>query len=88
VTVSSAVTVTANFVPQMDSWRITFTYPLIDAARYIMFLVEGAAKASVVAEVLSGEDLPAARVRPINGRLIWLLDEAAASEIPAELRSS
>jgi 6-phosphogluconolactonase len=48
-----------------------------------MFLVAGAAKAAVVREVLErGAEVavhPASGVRPANGKLTWLLDEAAAS---------
>lgn len=73
-----------NFVTKMDSWRITFTYPLINAARCIAFLVQGQEKAERVRQVLSGQDdLPASHVRPENGRLVWLLDAAAASDLPA-----
>jgi 6-phosphogluconolactonase len=67
--------------PPVD--RVTFTYPLINAAREVMFLVAGAAKAVVVREVLErGAEVavhPASGVRPANGKLTWLLDEAAAS---------
>lgn len=79
--------VAANYVAQKDSWRITFTYPLINAARCVMFLVEGESKAEIVSRVLAGEDLPAARVRPSRGRLVWLLDAAAASKVPKDMRS-
>lgn len=72
--------VAANFVPALNSWRVTFTYPLINAARCVMFLVQGAEKAEILARVLSGDDLPAARVRP-QGELIWIVDEAAASRL-------
>jgi 6-phosphogluconolactonase len=76
--------VTANFVPQKDMWRVTFTYPLINAAHCVMFLVAGADKADMVSRVLSGSDLPAAHVRP-RGELIWVLDRAAAAELPSSM---
>jgi 6-phosphogluconolactonase len=79
--------VAANFVEEKDSWRITFTYPLINAARCIMFLVEGESKSAIVSRVLAGEDLPAARVRSEQGRVVWLLDDGAARKLPAELRT-
>jgi 6-phosphogluconolactonase len=79
--------VAANFVAKLDAWRITFTYPLINAARRVVFLVQGEDKAEVVARVWSGDtDLPAARVKPATGELLWLLDAAAAagmSDVPA-----
>ncbi|MGH2448670.1 MAG: 6-phosphogluconolactonase [Chloroflexota bacterium] len=74
--------VAANYVPELNSWRITFTYPTINAARVVMFVVTGHDKAPVVAKVIGGDQaLPAARIRP-DGELIWLLDEAAASQLP------
>lgn len=71
--------VTSNYVPRLDSWRITFTFHLINGARTVAFLAEGESKAERVAQVLSGADLPAARVRPVRGRLVWLLDQSAAA---------
>jgi 6-phosphogluconolactonase len=72
--------VVANYVPKLNAWRITFTYPLINAGAVVAFLVEGEEKAERVAQVLAGNgDLPAAGVRLEHGRLLWLLDRAAAS---------
>jgi 6-phosphogluconolactonase len=66
--------------PPVD--RVTFTLPLINAAREIMFLVSGAAKATIVHEVLDAPmDVhlhPSSGVRPTHGKLTWLLDEPAA----------
>jgi 6-phosphogluconolactonase len=63
--------------------RITFTFPVLNAARNVLFLVTGANKATAVRAVWGnrqpGEPLPAARVQPVNGRLVWLLDSAAAA---------
>lgn len=64
--------------------RVTLTFPVLDAARVVMFLVTGAGKAERVRAVLSdagSKDLPAGRVRPRQGQLIWLLDRAAASRL-------
>lgn len=75
--------VVPNFVPKFDSWRITFTYPLINGAAVVAFLSQGPDKAERVRQVLSGqEDLPAAGVRPSSGRLLWLIDAAAAAQLP------
>jgi 6-phosphogluconolactonase len=72
--------VVPNFVEKFDSWRITFTYPLINAAKVVMFLSQGEEKAERVQQVLSGDSaLPATQVRPSPGRVLWLLDDAAAS---------
>jgi 6-phosphogluconolactonase len=66
--------VVANFVPKFNASRITFTYPLINAARQICFLVNDPGKAGVVQEVLEGKNShPAARVVPKSGHLAWVL---------------
>jgi 6-phosphogluconolactonase len=78
--------VAANFVPKMDTWRLTFTYPLINAARTVMFMVQGDDKKERVREVLvPGSSLPAAGVQPSEGRLVWLLDAAASAEFDADV---
>jgi 6-phosphogluconolactonase len=63
--------------------RITVTFPVLNAARNVLFLVTGANKAAAVRAVWGnlqpGELLPAARVQPANGRLVWLLDSSAAA---------
>jgi 6-phosphogluconolactonase len=65
--------------PPVD--RITFTFPLINSAREVMFLVSGAAKAEVLHEIFEGppdvHKRPASGVRPA-GKLTWLIDEPAA----------
>ncbi len=70
----------ANWVPQLSAWRLTATLPLLTAARRVVFLVSGASKAGIVAEVLEGDtDLPAAVVSRESRDAVWLLDHAAAS---------
>ncbi len=68
--------------------RVTLTLPFLNAAAQVMFLVAGAAKMEAVRAVLTGpapaDLLPARRVRPRNGRLVWLLDEAAAAALSRE----
>ena len=57
--------------------RLTFTYPVLNAARAVALLVSGANKREIVARVLAGdESLPAARVHARESYL--LADEAAA----------
>ena len=84
--------VAANWVPRLRTHRITLTFPTINRARHIMFVVSGADKASVVKQVLEpGEDLnnlPATGIRPASGILHWMLDREAASEISALTASS
>lgn len=73
----AAVHAAAASIPQ----RFTFTFPLINAARRVMFLVAGAEKAKGLKTVLAepGSGLPAAMVRPTDGHLVWLLDRQAAA---------
>lgn len=57
--------------------RLTLTYPTINAAALVVFLVSGASKAGALRETAAGTT-PAARVQPSDGRLMWLLDSAAS----------
>ena len=66
--------VVQNFVPKFDTYRITFTYPLINAARHVCFMVEGDEKKPVVDQILAGQgDYPAAHVSPTDGDVTWIL---------------
>ncbi|HEV2619543.1 MAG TPA: 6-phosphogluconolactonase, partial [Acidobacteriaceae bacterium] len=80
--------VVANHVPQKDTWRITLTAPVINHGREVAFLIEGAAKADILARVVEGprdpESLPSQLIRPASGKLTFLLDSAAASKLPAD----
>jgi 6-phosphogluconolactonase len=79
--------VTANHVPQMDSWRITLTWPVINRASSVFFLISGADKAQILKEVLTGprdvERLPSQLIKPASGILTLILDKSAAAELPA-----
>ncbi len=62
--------------------RISLTYPVINGARNIIFHVQGKEKAEIVKRVINEDySLPAARINPHNGRVIFLLDQEAASAI-------
>lgn len=65
--------------------RVTMTYPVLNAAAHVLFMMAGADKADSLVEVLQGEpnsDLyPSQAVQPVNGRLTWLVDSAAASRL-------
>ena len=63
--------VVANRVPKLESDRITFTFPLINAAKAVAFLIRGENKRPVMRSILAGtEDLPAGHVR--SRELHWL----------------
>ncbi|MGI9255139.1 MAG: 6-phosphogluconolactonase, partial [Thermomicrobiales bacterium] len=60
-------------------------YPLIDAAREVLFLVGGKGKADALAAVLEGppnaRTYPSQAVAPTSGALRWLVEEAAAAHL-------
>jgi 6-phosphogluconolactonase len=72
--------VVANWVEKFKADRITFTYPVLNAAANVTFLVSGKDKAATVREVFenSSANLPSQKVQPTNGVLLWMMDEAAA----------
>jgi 6-phosphogluconolactonase len=77
--------VSANVVPGQAHPRLTLTYPVLNAARLVLFLVSGADKARALREVLEGqesrESIPARYVQPSSGELTFFVDRAAASEL-------
>jgi 6-phosphogluconolactonase len=79
--------VVANHVQNKDAWRITLTWPVINHASSVFFLIAGADKAQILHEVLLGprdpERLPSQLIAPSGGILTLLLDKAAASLLPA-----
>jgi len=71
--------------PKPPPTRISLTFSAIQAAREVWILASGAEKAEAVAEAQSGvsqDKLPAAGARG-GDRTLFLIDEAAASELPA-----
>src|SRR5205814_1313214 len=76
----------ANWVEKLDSFRLTLTFPAINNARNIVFLVVGSDKADVLRNVVQEnnktvEELPSKGVRPVSGTLTWLIDEAAGGTL-------
>jgi 6-phosphogluconolactonase len=73
------------FVDEVNMYRITFTAPLINAGHNVVFLVYGSGKAEAVHHILEDttnvEAYPAQLIKPVEGKLYWFLDEAAASRI-------
>jgi 6-phosphogluconolactonase len=68
--------VVANFVPKFDQWRITFTFPFINSARHVCFLVNAKKNRELIEKVLAGdEQYPSAHVGPRDGTLTWILGE-------------
>lgn len=74
-----------NYIEKFKMYRLTLTFPVINAAEQIVFMVAGADKAKALGEVLAvtrpkpGSDpLPAQRIQPVNGSVTWLVDREAA----------
>ena len=70
-------------VPQLQTWRITLTLPVINNANEVIFLVSGSSKSEILPKVVSSdepdESYPASMVYPSNGNLTWMVDSAAAN---------
>ena len=76
--------VVANWIERLKTHRITVTFPVLNNAASVLFLVSGSEKANVLRDVISGantDEYPAQRVRPTSGTVTWLVDEDAASQI-------
>jgi len=78
--------VVANHVPQLDTWRLTLTFPALNKAKRVIFLATGESKARVIAEAFGGAEhavpYPCERVTPLHARREALVDREAASLIP------
>jgi 6-phosphogluconolactonase len=72
----------ANYVEKFSAYRITLTASTINNARNITFVVAGEDKAESLRAVLEGardpKTYPSQLIRPRNGTLLWMVDEAAA----------
>jgi len=77
--------VSAVYIQELFSYRITMTAALINEAHAISFLVYGDAKANAVHDVLEGEKdfetYPAQLIIPEDGVLHWFVDEDAAKSL-------
>lgn len=75
--------VVANWVEKFKTYRITFTFPVLNHAACVLFLAAGADKAAIVQQALENPqaNLPCQRVRPEDGKLMWMLDRTAAGSL-------
>lgn len=82
----------ANYVEKLNAHRITLTAWTINNARNVTFLVAGKDKAEPLKQVLEGsyhpEVYPSQLIRPLNGSLLWMVDETAASVLMDQRRES
>ncbi|WP_417542073.1 6-phosphogluconolactonase [Methylophaga thalassica] len=75
-------TLTASlYVEKFDSWRVTITYPVINAARQVIVFIAGEAKAAIVNDITTNavSGLPVQRLAPEND-YYWFMDKAAAGQ--------
>jgi 6-phosphogluconolactonase len=81
------VWVSAVYNESQQMYRITLLPKIVNPASRIAFMVEGDKKSAVVKKVIEGKyqphELPAQLIQPLNGELLWFLDEAAAKELKA-----
>ncbi|NGZ95834.1 MAG: 6-phosphogluconolactonase [Nitrospira sp. WS110] len=79
--------VTVGHAPTGIRSRLTLTLGVLNQAAVVLFIVTGAGKAEMVHRVIESDtehSLPASRVSPDNGRLVWILDQAAAQHLTAQ----
>jgi 6-phosphogluconolactonase len=81
--------VIAEYIEEVKMTRISMTFPLLNAAKDVLFLSLGHDKAAVLKDVITGEydpeRLPAQLVQPNPGRLTWLIDPPASAELPESI---
>lgn len=74
--------VVADFVAEVNAWRISMSLPLLNHGSIVAFLIQGEEKAEVLRDVLVGprdpERLPAQFIAP-QGKLLWMTDAGAAT---------
>jgi 6-phosphogluconolactonase len=79
-----------NFVDKFKAYRLTLTFPVLNAAAWILFLVSGTEKAETLRQVLEGpwrpEELPAQYVHPAKGQVEWYVDQHTARLLTTALR--
>jgi 6-phosphogluconolactonase len=81
---STEPTIDSVYVEKLSAYRISFTAPLINLAKNIVFLVFGSSKAKAVKEVIEPSDknpmlYPAQLIDPLTGNVTWFLDKEAAA---------
>jgi 6-phosphogluconolactonase len=75
----------ANYVEKLDAFRLTLTFPMLNSSAEVIVMAMEAEKASAVREALLGEHNPILHpiqgIKPAYGRLLWVIDSAAAAEL-------
>jgi len=72
--------------PQSGQKRVTLTGKVINHASKVCFIITGAGKAGIMAEIWANHEkeklFPAAQIHPVNGNLSWYIDQRAANLLP------
>jgi 6-phosphogluconolactonase len=81
-----------NYIEKLQAHRLTLTFPVLNAASEVVFVVSGADKAEVLRQVIEGprhpDDYPAQGVHPEEGKVEWYVDAGAARLLAATRRSA
>ncbi|MBW4442022.1 MAG: 6-phosphogluconolactonase [Plectolyngbya sp. WJT66-NPBG17] len=84
--------VAAPWVEELNTHRITLTPPVINNSRKVIFFVTGSEKAATLKTVLEGQyqpdRLPAQIIHPTQGKVVWMVDQAAASSLSTPISST
>jgi 6-phosphogluconolactonase len=82
--------VMSNWIGKLYTERITITAPVANNSALAIFMVTKADKALALKGVLEGpyepEQLPSQLIQPKNGKVLWLVDTTAASELSNKFR--
>ncbi len=82
--------VVPNFVPQKNTWRMTFTYECINRSRHICIYVLGESKAEVLEKVLFGpfkpEEFPSQGIGTESNPVLWVVDSEAGKNLLSRLK--
>ena len=80
--------VVPNFVPKLNAWRITLTFPAILSARKIIVLITGSEKAEILKTVLEGDkandQIPIKRILSTKNEVLWIADQQAGKLLSAK----
>ncbi|HTZ47135.1 MAG TPA: 6-phosphogluconolactonase [Verrucomicrobiae bacterium] len=83
--------VVRNWIGKLYTERITLTVPAANQAKRVIFSVTRDDKALALKAVLEGpyepEQLPAQFIQPVNGSLLWLVDQAAGSKLSPDIQN-
>lgn len=82
--------VIANFIPQKNTWRMTFTYPCINAAENIVIYLLGASKKKILADVLFSTSglYPIEQIGTPIHKALWIADSAAAEDLVSRKKTN